>query len=351
MLPRKNLLVFNYCMDLEDPLLSHQVEAVNELSNYFEKVTVITGRIGPHAVSSNVRIISSNWISGKPIQSGLKFALLATNFILRNRNTVVFSHMTEVQSALLCIPLRIFRVRHYLWYAHTYKSVYLTLNHFFANGIITSTKGSCPIKSNNVFPVGQAINFDNFERSGRSINVIRDLVHIGRFDQSKNISEIIDTVKNADNSQQLGLTFTQIGSPTTKVAHSYYALVNDKFVQEIKEGWIKLKPSVFRSEVPSILREYDAFLHAYNGSLDKSIVEATFVGIPVLTTNPEYLAIFGSWARQPQDSVTLENELHAILNMQMIDITKELEKRRIIAIQGHSLNNWALQISKILTKD
>jgi glycosyltransferase involved in cell wall biosynthesis len=247
--------------------------------------------------------------------------------------------------------LRIFGIPHYLWYAHTYKSVFLILNHFFVNGIITSTKGSCPIKSKKVFPVGQAINFDNFERSDKSIIAIRDLVHIGRFDQSKNISEIIDTVKNVKNSQKLVLTFTQIGSPTTKVAHSYYALVNEKFVQEIKEGWIKLKPSIFRSEVPSILREYDAFLHAYNGSLDKSIVEATFVGIPVLTTNPEYLAIFVSWARQPQDSVTLDNELQAILNMQMIDITKELEKRRIIAIQGHSLNNWALQISKILTKD
>jgi glycosyltransferase involved in cell wall biosynthesis len=351
MLPRKNLLVFNYCMDLEDPLLSHQVEAVNELSKYFEKVTVITGRNGPHTVSSNVRIVDSNWIAGKPIKSGLKFAILVTKFILRNRNTVVFSHMTEVQSALLCIPLRILRIPHYLWYAHTYKSIYLSLNHFFANGIITSTKGSCPIKSNKVFPVGQAINFDNFEPSDRGINEIRDLVHIGRFDQSKNISEIIDTVKNAENMQQLGLTFTQIGSPTTKVAHSYSTLVSEKFVQEIKEGWIKLEPSVFRSEVPSILGEYDAFLHAYNGSLDKSIVEATFVGIPVLTTNPEFLAIFGSWARQPQDSVTLENELQAILNMPISDITKEVENRRIVAIQGHSLKNWALQISKILAKN
>ena len=162
MLPRKNLLVFNYCMDLEDPLLSHQVEAVNELSKYFGKVTVITGRVGLHEVSGNVQILTSNWIAGKPLQSGLKFVLLATRFILRNRNTVVFSHMTEVQSALFCIPLRIFRVRHYLWYAHTYKSIYLTLNHFFTDGIITSTKGSCPIKSSKVFPVGKAINFDNF---------------------------------------------------------------------------------------------------------------------------------------------------------------------------------------------
>lgn len=351
MLPRKTLLVFNYCMDLEDPLLSHQVEAVNELSKYFEKVAVITGRVGLHEVSTNVQILSSNWIEGQPIKSGIKFVMLASNFIRRNRNTVVFSHMTEVQSAMLSIPLRILRIPHFLWYAHTYKSIFLTINHYFANGIITSTKGSCPIKSNKVFSVGQAINIDNFGFSQKKKTNINDLIHVGRFDQSKNISGIIDVVKKIITCKNVELTFTQIGSPTTKAAHSYFAHTNQEFAQAIKEGWLKFQPSILRSGVSKTLMNYDAFVHAYNGSLDKSIVEATFVGIPVITTNPEYLAIFGSWSKQSLDSLTLENELEAILNMQMIDITREVEYRRIVAIQGHSLNNWALQISKILVRD
>jgi hypothetical protein len=349
--PRKNLLVFNYCMDLEDPLLSHQVEAVNELSKYFVKVTVITGRVGLYEVSGNVQILTSNWIAGQPIRSGIKFVFLASNFIVRNRNTVIFSHMTEVQSAILSIPLRIFRIPHFLWYAHTYKSIFLTINHYFANGIITSTKGSCPIKSNKVFPVGQAINIVNFELSNKKILNIEDLVHIGRFDQSKNITKIIDAVKKISMHRNLELTFTQIGSPTTKTAHSYFAQTNQEFAQAKKEGWLKFQPSILRSEVPDTLKKYDAFVHAYTGSLDKSIVEATFVGIPVLTTNPEYLGIFGSWSKQGLVSITLENELEAILNMPISDITKEVENRRIVAIQGHSLKNWALQISKILAKN
>jgi hypothetical protein len=351
MLPRKNLLVFNYCMDLEDPLLSHQVEAVNELSKYFEKVTVITGRIGLHKVSANVQILSSNWVEGRPMKSGIRFVMLASDFIRRNRNTVVFSHMTEVQSAMLSIPLRVLRMPHFLWYAHTYKSIFLTINHCFANGIITSTKGSCPIKSKKVFSVGQGINIDNFEFSHRKKTNINNLVHVGRFDQSKNISGIIDAVKKIATYKNLELTFTQIGSPTTKAAHAYFAHAKQEFALAIKEGWLKFQPSIRRSGVSKTLDNYDAFVHSYNGSLDKSIVEATFVGIPVLTTNPEYLAIFGSWSKQDLDSVTLENELEAVLNMPMNDITREVENRRIIAIQGHSLNNWALQISKILVRD
>jgi glycosyltransferase involved in cell wall biosynthesis len=338
-------------MDLEDPLLSHQVEAVNELSKYFENVTVITGRVGLCEVSRNVQILSSNWISGQPIRSVLRFVILASDFVRRNRNTVVFSHMTDVQSAMLSIPLRILRVPHFLWYAHTYKSIFLTISQFFTSGIITSTKGSCPTKSDNVFPVGQAIDINTFKLSHKKITNIKDLVHIGRFDQSKNIIGIIDAVEKVGIRDNLELTFTQIGSPTTKVAHSYFAQTNQEFAQAIKEGWLKFQPSVLRSEVPKTLKKYDVFLHAYNGSLDKSIVEATFVGIPVLTTNPEYLGIFGSWSKQGLVSVTLESELEAILNMQMGDITREVERRRIVAIQGHSLGNWALQISKILARD
>jgi glycosyltransferase involved in cell wall biosynthesis len=123
------------------------------------------------------------------------------------------------------------------------------------------------------------------------------------------------------------------------------------FTQATKEGWLHFQPSIPRSEVPQALKKYDAFVHAYSGSLDKSIVEATFVGIPVLTTNPEYLEIFGSWSKQERFSVTLENEIEAILNLQMSDIMKEVENRRIIATRGHSLKNWALQISKILARN
>lgn len=348
---KKNLLIFNYCMDLEDPLLSHQVEAVNELSEYFERVTVITGRIGLQEVSENVQIFSSDWEAGRPIKSSVKFIRIAGSFIRHNRNIVVFSHMTEVQSAFLAIPLRILRIPHFLWYAHTHKSIFLIMTHRFANGIITSTKGSCPIQSNRVFPVGQAINFKNFDLTREKIVGINNLVHIGRFDQSKNIIEIIDTIKKIRARKNLLLQFTQIGSPTTSVARTYFQQTSQEFAQEIEAGWIKFQSSILRSDIPRTLMKYDAFLHAYNGSLDKSIIEATFVGIPVLTTNPEYLAIFGSWSKQELVSVTLQEEFEALMNLQMSDVTKETAKRRRIAIQGHSLKNWGRSISKILLQN
>jgi glycosyltransferase involved in cell wall biosynthesis len=338
-------------MDLEDPLLSHQVESVNELSKYFVKVTVITGRVGLHEVSGNVRVLSSDWTPGNPIKSGVRFVLLASSVIRRNRNIVVFSHMTEVQSAMLAIPLRILGISHYLWYAHAQKSLFLIINHFFANGIITSTKGSCPISSNKVFPVGQAINVDNFKISNKKLKKAKSLVHIGRFDQSKDIHGIIDAVNKVMVRNHLELTFTQIGSPTTEVARAYCEQTHQKFASQIEEGWLKLQPSILRSEVPSTLSNYDAFTHAYKGSLDKSIVEATLVGIPVLTTNPEYLAIFGSWSRRQQDSVTLENEIESYIGTKQADIENEIIRRRLIALQGHSLKNWGLQISRILPQN
>ena len=61
------LLVVNYVMNPENPLLSHQLEAVQSLAGRFSKVIVITGKSGNFVVPRNVVVYDSNWIPGKPI--------------------------------------------------------------------------------------------------------------------------------------------------------------------------------------------------------------------------------------------------------------------------------------------
>lgn len=349
MLNQKNLLVFNYCMDLDDPLLSHQVEAVNSLSIYFENVKVVTGRVGRYSVNRNVEVISSGWEKGKPIRSLFRFISCTIRVLTTMRDVVIFSHMTEVQSAVASIPLRILGIPHYLWYAHTYRSIYLRITHVFANGIITSTIGSCPIISMKVHAVGQAINQNDFRLNIRDYRSIRNFLHVGRFDQSKNISEIIETISALRNQITTNLTFTQIGSPTNVKSEEYCDSTRKKFSDAMIAGWLRISPSTKRSEIPTILTNYDAFIHAYMGSLDKSIIEATFVGLPVITINQEYLEIFGSWTKNTSMAISLESELRAILNMDPLDVKSEVIRRNKTAILRHSLDSWANQIYSVLT--
>ena len=116
---KKHLLILSYEMDELSQVFSHQIGIVNELSKSFDKVTVLTGNIGSYKVSPNVRVYSSDWQSGKRISSTTKFLLVFLKLLLSNRFTVIFSHMTSVQAALISPVARILRIKHLLWYTHT----------------------------------------------------------------------------------------------------------------------------------------------------------------------------------------------------------------------------------------
>jgi len=333
-------------MDENDPLLSHQIQAVNSLAQKFPVVYVITGKVGRYSSPPNVHVFSSDWTTGKRVKNALRFLSIALVVVIKTKPTSVFSHMTEVQTSLFAPLTKILGIRHYLWYAHAHKSVYLSWSRLWVTGIITSTKGSCPIQGPKIFVIGQAIDAEVYKFSIRESNDFNKLVHIGRFDPSKNIDLIIRSVKEfrKDNPKA---SLTLIGQPSTSFAKKEAAKMLEKYGAEISEGWLIFRNSIPRSEVYAELLKYDCFVHAYSGSLDKTLVEATMVGLPVATINPEYLIEFGKWSRNPH--VSLLGELEALKEEQPEHLNLELLDRRAISKNTHSLEHWSKALSDILS--
>jgi glycosyltransferase involved in cell wall biosynthesis len=331
-------------MDLDNPVLSHQVEAVESLSEHFEQTFVISGKIGRYRNNPRITVVDSNWIPGQSIRNSVKFLLRISKTILQNRSkVVVFSHMTEVQSALIAIPLRIMRVPHFLWYAHAHESIYLKWVHFWATGIITSTNGSCPIKSRKVHVVGQAINLSTFRMTKENTSPMKSLVHIGRTDPSKGIETIYEVVSRVRKDfPELALTF--IGEPSNLEARQQFDSFVCKTVADQNEGWLQLHPSIPREQISETLLNHDIFIHAFRGSLDKSILEATAVGLPVVTQNTEYLNLFGQWSNES----FLESELRAVLRSTKSNILSEVYRKRMVLEKFHSLSSWSQKISNLL---
>ena len=54
-------------------------------------------------------------------------------------------------------------------------------------------------------------------------------------------------------------------------------------------SFIHISPPVARKNLPDLLNGNDVFIHAFQGSLDKTLIEATLAGLPVITINNEYL--------------------------------------------------------------
>lgn len=123
-----------------------------------------------------------------------------------------------------------------------------------------------------------------------------------------------------------------------------------KFAEDLALNRIIELGSVSRSQLPNQLREADFFLHAFVGSLDKSVVEATFCKIPVISINPEYINEFGKWSTGTC-SLTLNSELVAFLTMDEKKRNRIIDERCYIAREKHSFNSWILRLRKVLEID
>jgi len=343
------LILFNFTMDSKHPLLSHQPDIARLLTSHFDLVTVITND-GQSFVDGNLHVNTVNWKEGATFGNLFRFYSIAIPIVFKKRKrSVVFSHMTDLQSFLIAPLTRLIGTPHYLWYAHTHKSSYLKLANLFVSGIVTSTKGSCPIKSDKVFPIGQAIDEELFMPSFTKNNSsLPRGIHIGRLDPSKNLDLIFSEISSL-RIMFPELSITQVGSPSTVFAKSECNSLRVKWHSALTEGWIDIQDSVTRSELPHLLKGFDVFFHAYIGSLDKTLIEATMSGLPVVTINPEYLSEFGSWGSY--SNVSLRSEYRSILKMSPGGYAEEIQRRYKIALDRHSRARWINALVNLLKNE
>ncbi len=347
-LKASNLLVINYAMDEKSQVFSHQIELVNQLSAKFDQITVLTARVGVCNTEKNVKVVSFDWVEGKRVSSLLRFLKVFIKTVRSEKFTVLFSHMTSVQSAFVSPITRVIGLKHYLWFAHTSNGIFLKVSRLLSNGIITSTPGSCPLKGSKVYPIGQSINSQKFRKKNSNTQSIKNLVHIGRFDPSKNIKEIVYEVKKL-RSNFPDLKLEVIGSPSSDRFKDYESNVKAKFNAEVQLGWLKFTPHIPRSSLPEILQIHDCFIHSFQGSLDKTIVEATFSGLPVITTNNEYRKIFGSWNLIDTGmNNSLKDEAQLLLKLDGDKRQSEVDGRYGIAVEQHELTGWVDRLVSIL---
>ena len=343
-----NLLVINYAMDEKHQVFSHQIDLVNKLASHFDSVTVLTGHVGVCRVSDNVQVINFKWVAGKRVLSLLRFLSIFLKTVIKNRYSVLFSHMTSTHSAFISPITKLIRLKHYLWYAHTSDGVFLRVSKLLSNGIITSTSGSCPLKGKKIHLIGQSIDKNKFEKQQQVHYPVKNFIHTGRLDPSKNIDQIIEGVDSLRKCYP-ELTLEIVGSPSSDLYKQYSQDLISKFSSHPYNSWLKFTPYIPREDLPKFLRGKDGFIHSFKGSLDKTLVEATFSGLPVITINREYLTIFGSWeSSHNYDDLTLESEALVLFKKSEDEINREIDRRYALAESQHEVTGWVDRLVKIL---
>lgn len=341
------LLVINFVMNPSDQALSHQVEIVEALAKKFKQVVVLTGFANWNSTHPNIVIKCSNWQEGKNLHNLTQFYkhffLIWKEYEIQS----VFSHMAVIQSGLAAPFIRVMGIKHVLWYAHAKDGLYLRWTAFWVNRIATSTKGSCPIQNLKVAYLGQSIKSENFNlKLASEFDGLKKIVHIGRSDKSKNIGLLINTVHYF---RQLGinLTLDLFGKPSNAENSEYFKKLQEEWNFAIQSGWLRIRGAVPRQEVPKVLQDFDIFIHGFEGSLDKALLEATLCGVPVVTVNSEYLQQYGSWSKS--DNVNLNNELNVLLHMPSAQLSSIMQFRRDYTIQNHGFERWIENLTLLLS--
>ena len=345
--PNSHLLILNYCLDEDNQVLSHQAEIALELAKKFQRVTVITGYVGSFLAPENMAVISLHWKSRSSLKNLRQLIYYFLRVCLFDRPIAIFSHMTENYTLATGLFSRILGVKHVLWYAHTSGSFRLKIASLLANLIVTSTSGSFPFKSRKVLAIGQSIRSDLFLPREQQPQKFEDAIHVGRIDPSKNLDLIISCfLKRVDISGKL----TIVGKPSNAESTIEWEKCKSKFENFFESGRIIEVGTVARKALPDNLVESDFFLHAFIGSLDKAIVEATFCKVPVVTVNPEYIDEFGTWS-QNNDALTLEMELMSFFAIDESERIKLINERYSIALDKHSFTSWVGKLKIILESD
>ena len=123
--------------------------------------------------------------------------------------------------------------------------------------------------------------------------------------KSKNIELLIGSARELrEHFPDVHLTL--VGSPANAESHEWSNNLKIENKSQVHEGWLIFKESIPREMFRDEVSHNGCFFHGYIGSLDKTLVESTMLRVPVVTINPEYIAIFGSWGNSKE--INLVNE-------------------------------------------
>lgn len=345
----EHLVVIVYAYSKSDPVFAHQRELCIALSKRFSLVTVIADHFDDSWRPKNLNVIV---LGKRHLPKQLRFLeilRLIPRAIKENNRIVIFSFMTETHSIFASLVAKRHKLRHVLWYAHASSPLRLRVATLLVDVVLSSTNGSMTLPSTKTVYIGQGIDekYFDFQPNNRSK---QKWIYWGRMDKSKRILEVSSAFLEIAKDNR-GLCLTLIGSPTSHKNSKYISKIKGRFAREIANGTLKFESSIQRSKLPRRSATSFGFLHSFNGSLDKSLIEAVFMGIHVVTTNLEFIREFGTFQSTiPIDSYGfLQAELTMVLALSEQESLKILLDRLLIARENHSFTKWESRIYSSLT--
>lgn len=340
---KRSLLVINFVVDADDPVLGFAVDWLEELRSRVDHLVVLTGRVGRVPPDLDVEIISTDWNPGQKLRNVLKFQRRLVGLLLLQRPDAVFTHMAAPQGLLASPFLRLLRIRHVLWYAHPQVSTTLRLAVACANSVVTSVPESFMLDSPKVKPIGQGIELSKFPRPAVEPRNLQTLVHWGRCDPVKRLDYLAATVETFGSQTGTESRLLAVGKPSTDTSSQWWQSVIDMDAERDRPviDWI---PGVNQSDLAHIAARSDGFVHASTTGFDKAALEAALLGLPVFSETESIRRQLDA----PDCGNSILGQLHWWSSASSEQRIALCERQREAVIQRHSLSSLGDRLDQAL---
>ncbi len=299
------LLIITQTIDSEDSALGFFHRWVEEFARQAERVEVVCLYEGSHDLPSNVRVHSLGKESGRA--GRLQYILAFYKHIIRLRRSydAVFVHMNPEYVLLGSFLWRILGKPITLWYTHGTVAPKLRIAVRLADRVFTASERSMRIETSKRVVIGHGIDIGRFSPNGAQMQrERRGVITIGRISRVKRLDLSIEAMA-ALYSRGIDTSFTIVGAPITKEDRAYERELRELAQEKGVAAQAKFLGPMRHDRIPEILSGAAVFLHtSETGSVDKVVIEALAMDVPVVTTSGIFKDILSVTDATPESVAT-----------------------------------------------
>ena len=349
------LLILNLGIDSDNTSLAFTQTWVNELSQCYKEIDVITLRVGTrYKLNKNVNLHYINSENSNKSKSKQIIDLYKISKKLINNKEYIhcFAHMAPLQHLLAKYFLHKNKIKTTLWFTHIgpkfgIKWLILWLSSFLANNIVTASKNSFPFKFNNLIITGHGINFEQFFNNKEKFE-LKNFLILSRISKSKNIENTIENFKRIQNFEKCKLDI--IGGTLNRSDEEYLEYLKTKYFQYKNIQFLGKKS---HDTLPEILKKYDVSINNTSmGFFDKAVLESAAGGLICFYKSNDFNFLY----EESFQNILLfkEDNLYEKINLLSLQsntsIIESIQHSQKEA-EKHSLNNVTTRLVKIFNSN
>lgn len=341
------ILLINYEMNEESPVLAASVALVNELAPRVESLTVLTEKIGKYKLISNLyveEIPRRPFGIPKSLGGGCLAIFQLYKLLQKHPCDVCYIHMAHKWAYRFWPVFKFYKIPVLMWYAHGSVKWHLYLATWCANKIVTPTDESFRINTSKKTIIGHGIDAQLFNPPAAR-TPLPEVVSVGRLSPRKRPMLAVDV-----------LAALRAQDPTTpwrlKLVGPCLGAADEAHLKEVRqhiaalglEAAVDITGPLTQAQTVDLYKTARLHLNvSQTGSMDKTVLESLACGCPVVTTNEAF---------QAMPEIFCPSSAAADLAKALLSAQDRLspEAARALVTGQHDLAHWADEVMGLFAR-